>query len=138
GWTPVIIGFVAPALYLAGESYTHLAYAGSVSDQLLASAWNTLKVALLATFFTLICGLLMAWAARSVRHSDRPTLARACARIATSGYAIPGTVLAIGLLAPIIVFDGLVSTVWSRLSGVESGLWLMGSVGALVCAYVIR
>lgn len=138
GWTPVILGFVTPALYLGSASFKHLAYAGSVSDQLLMSAWNTLKVALLATFFTLLCGLVMAWAARSVRHSDRPTLARACARIATSGYAIPGTVLAIGLLAPIIAFDGLLSTLWGRLSGTDPGLWLMGSVGALVCAYVIR
>lgn len=138
GWAPVIIGFVAPALYLGSESIKHLAYAGSVSDQLLASAWNTVKVALLATFFTLACGLAIAWAARAVRHSERPTLARACARIATSGYAIPGTVLAIGLLAPLIAFDGLLSTAWSRISGTEPQLWLMGSVGALVCAYVIR
>ena len=138
GWTPVIIGFVAPALYLANETLKHLALTGSVSDQLLMSAWNTLKVALLATFFTLLCGLVVAWAARAVRHSDRPTLARACARIATSGYAIPGTVLAIGLLTPLIAFDGLISVVWSRISGADPSLWLMGSVGALVCAYVIR
>src|SRR5690606_21391590 len=138
GWAPVIIGFVAPAIYLGSESIKHLAFAGSVSDQLLISAWNTLKVALLATFFTLLCGLVVAWAARSVRNSDRPSLARACARIATSGYAIPGTVLAIGLLAPLIAFDGLVSTLWSKLSGADPTLWLMGSVGALVCAYVIR
>lgn len=138
GWTPIIIGFAAPAFYLGSETFKHLAFAGSVSDQLLLSAWNTLKVALLATFFTLLCGLTIAWAARAVRHFDRPGLARVCARIATSGYAIPGTVLAIGLLAPLIAFDGLVATGWSRLTGADPALWLMGSVGALICAYVIR
>lgn len=138
GWTPVVIGFVAPAFYLGSETFKHLAIAGAVSDQLLASAWNTLKVALLATFFTLLCGLAVAWAARAVRHSDHAPLARVCARIATSGYAIPGTVLAIGLLTPLIAFDSLLSTLWSRMSGAEPALWLMGSVGALVCAYVIR
>src|SRR5690606_2554152 len=94
--------------------------------------------ALLATFFTLACGLAVAWAARVVRHSDHPPLARICARIATTGYAIPGTVLAIGLLTPLIAFDSLLSTLWARLSGADPALWLMGSVGALVCAYVIR
>ena len=138
GWTPVVIGFVAPAIYLAGETAKHLAVAGAVSDQLILSALNTLKVALLATFFTVICGLIVAWAARAVRHSDHPPLARVCARIASSGYAIPGTVLAIGLLTPLIAFDSLLSTLWSRISGADPSLWLMGSVGALVCAYVIR
>jgi len=138
GWTPVVIGFIAPAIYLGSETLKHLAITGSVSDQLLASAGNTLKVALLATFFTLLCGLVAAWAARAVRHSDRPTLARVCARIATTGYAIPGTVLAIGLLTPLIAFDGLISVLRSQLMGAEPALWLMGSVGALVCAYVIR
>ncbi|NLC35692.1 MAG: iron ABC transporter permease [Alcaligenaceae bacterium] len=138
GWAPVIIGFVAPAIYLGSETIKHLALTGAISDQLLLSAWNTLKVALLATFFTLLGGLIVAWAARAVRHSDHPPLARVCARIATTGYAIPGTVLAIGLLTPLIAFDGLVSTLWSQISGATPGLWLMGSVGALVCAYVIR
>lgn len=138
GWTPVVIGFVAPAIYLLSESVEHFAAAGGVSHQLLLSTWNTLKVALLATVFTLLCGLVVAWAARSIRSSDSTTLARVCARISTTGYAIPGTVLAIGLLTPLIAFDGLVSTAWSHLSGSEPSLWLMGSVGALVCAYVIR
>ncbi len=138
GWAPVIIGFVAPAIYLGSETFKHLAITGSISDQLLLSAWNTLKVALLATFFTLLGGLVVAWAARAVRNSHQPPLARACARIATTGYAIPGTVLAIGMLTPLLAFDSLLSTVWGHLSGATPGLWLMGSVGALVCAYVIR
>lgn len=138
GWAPVVIGFIAPAIYLGSETINHLAIAGSVSDQLLASAANTLKVALLATFFTVLCGLVVAWAARAVRHSDHPPLARICARIASCGYAIPGTVLAIGLLTPLIAFDSLLSTIWSRLSSADPSLWLMGSVGALVVAYVIR
>lgn len=138
GWAPVIIGFVAPAIYLLSETINHLALAGSVSDQLLASAGNTLTVALVATFFTVLAGLMVAWAARAVRHSQQPPLARICARISTTGYAIPGTVLAIGLLTPLIAFDGLLSHVAGVVMGAEPSLWLMGSMGALVCAYVIR
>ncbi|HLT99575.1 MAG TPA: iron ABC transporter permease [Burkholderiaceae bacterium] len=138
GWAPVIIGFVAPAVYLCSETINHLALAGSVSDQLLASARNTLTVALVATFFTVLCGVIVAWAARAVRHSHQPALARICARLSTTGYAIPGTVLAIGLLTPLIAFDGLLSYAAGILTDAEPSLWLMGSMGALVCAYVIR
>ena len=49
------------------------------------------------------------------------------------GYAVPGTVLAIGLLTPFVWID----TAVGRLFG-GGGLLLMGSMGALVCAYAIR
>lgn len=138
GWLPVIIGFVAPALYLLSETIKHINSVGSVSDQLLLSGYNTVKIALIATIATLACGLVVAWAARTIRHSAPFTLARLCARVATAGYAIPGTVLAIGLLTPIVFIGGLAAWLWQLLGNPEPGLLLMGTTTALVCAYVIR
>lgn len=138
GWLPIIIGFVAPALYLLNETIKHINSVGAVSDQLLLSGYNTVKVALLATVATLACGLIIAWAARAVRHGSPFTLAKLCARVATSGYAIPGTVLAIGLLTPLMLIDGLASWFWQLLGYADPGLLLMGTTTALVCAYVIR
>lgn len=138
GWLPIIIGFIAPALYLLNETIKHINNAGAVSDQLLLSGYNTVKVALLATIATLACGLIVAWAARAVRNSAPFTLAKLCARVATSGYAIPGTVLAIGMLTPIMLVDGLGSWFWRLLGNPDPGLLLMGTTTALVCAYVIR
>ncbi|NYT60730.1 iron ABC transporter permease [Alcaligenaceae bacterium] len=138
GWLPVIIGFVAPAIYLLSETIKHINSAGAISDQLLLSGYNTIKVALLATAATLLCGLIIVWAARSVRYSAPVTFTKLCARVATSGYAIPGTVLAIGMLAPIMLIDGLASQLWQLLGNPDPGLLLMGTTTALVCAYVIR
>lgn len=138
GWAPILIGFVAPALYLLNETFSHLGTVGAVSDQLIRSGYNTVKVALLATGVTLAGGLLVAWAARSIRHGSPFTLSKLCARIATSGYAIPGTVLAIGMLIPIMLLDGLASWIWQLLGNPDPGLLFMGTTTALVGAYVIR
>ncbi len=139
GWTPVIIGFVAPALYLLHATVRHLQETGHVSDQLLASGFNTLKIALIATLVTLVCGLIVAWSARAIRHGTlAPRLIRMQARIATTGYAVPGTVLAIGLLTPLVLFDTVAGALWRALGNPDPGLIVMGSVAALVIAYVIR
>lgn len=138
GWTPVIIGFVAPALYLINETIKHLHTSGAVSDQLISSAYNTVKISLIATIATLSCGLIVAWAARTVRRNTGTTLAGLCARIATAGYAIPGTVLAIGLLTPVMLIDGAASWVWALIGTPPPGLLLIGTSTVLVAAYVIR
>lgn len=138
GWTPIIIGFIAPGLYLVNETIEHFHTIGSVSDQLLYSGYNTVRIALIATLVTVTCGLIVAWAARAVRHGAPMNLSRLCARVATSGYAIPGTVLAIGLLLPIMLIDRLAGAIWQALGNPEPGLLLMGTTTALVCAYLIR
>lgn len=133
GWIPVIIGFVAPALYLVVETYKRLHLVGGVSSQLLNGLGNTLIVAFSATIVTLLCGLIVAWAGRTLRESAGFNPGRACARVASLGYAVPGTVLAIGLLTPFVWIDTAVAKVFGG-----GGLFLMGSMAALVCAYAIR
>ncbi|CAB3868034.1 hypothetical protein LMG26846_02850 [Achromobacter insuavis] len=133
GWIPVLIGFIAPALYLVVETYKRLHMVGGVSRQLLNGLSNTLIVAFSATLVTLVCGLIVAWAGRTLRESAGFNPGRACARVASLGYAVPGTVLAIGLLTPFVWIDTAVAKVFGG-----SGLFLMGSMAALVCAYAIR
>lgn len=138
GWAPVIIGFAAPAVYLLNASFKYLHATGSVSEQLMRSAWNTVTIALTATAVTLLCGLIVAWVARATRSRPSHKLARICARVASSGYAIPGTVLAIGLMTPIMLIDRLGSSIWQAMGNADPGLILMGTSTALVCAYAIR
>ena len=138
GWAPVIIGFIAPALYLISESYKHIHLTGAVSDQLLSSAWNTVRVALIATAVTISAGLVVAWAARTVRYGQRQRLAVKVTRLASIGYAVPGTVLAIGMLSPLVFFDASFNTVLSWFKQTPPQLFLMGSTAALILAYAIR
>ncbi len=132
---PIVIGFVAPAAYLVWESAKRLQLGQGVSPGLLASLGNTLALALGVTALTVAAGLIVAWAARSQGSggagSHRAT--RWPARVATLGYAVPGTVLAIGLLTPALAADaGL-----ARLMGLP-GLPLMSLGVILVVACTLR
>ena len=128
---PVLIGFVAPAAYLTWESAKRFAQGSGISAGLLSSLLNTLGLALGVTVIAVVAGLVIAWATRTSISTQAPS--RWQAQIAALGYAVPGTVLAIGLLTPALALDaGL-----AQLFGAE-GLPLMGLGAVLVVACVIR
>jgi iron(III) transport system permease protein len=134
---PVLLGFAIPTAHLLSQTWTRLQSVGGVSKQLLASLWNTLQVATLATVVTLLAGLIVAWALRLAQARRRDRLEAASLRVASLGYAVPGTVLAIGLLTPLAWFDGSVSLLASAF-GLAPQMWLMGTLAALVIAYALR
>ena len=139
GWIPVVIGFGLPALYLAYEAIRRLDIARSVSGALLTAMGNTLTISLLATVVTLCCGLVVAWSTRRVRESAASqTPTQWIAKGASLGYAVPGTVLAIGLLAPLLLADQVIAW-FAALTGHQiTNLVVMGSVFGLIIAYTIR
>jgi iron(III) transport system permease protein len=128
---PVLIGFVAPALYLVWESAKRLHQGGGISRGLIASLGNTLALAAGVTAVAVAAGLVVAWAARS--QGSRPNRVRWQARVATLGYAVPGTVLAIGLLTPALAVDAALATAMGW-----QGLPLLGAGVVLVAACAIR
>ncbi|MDO5505652.1 MAG: iron ABC transporter permease [Pseudoxanthomonas suwonensis] len=134
GALPVLLGFAAPAAFLAWKSWERLQIGAGISPQLWAAAGNTLTVAALATVATLVAGLVLAWALRLAQQRRQPRVAQAGLRVASLGYALPGTVLALGLLAAVGLFDG-----W--LDGIVGGVprpWLMGTLAVLVLACTLR
>ena len=133
GAVPVLLGFAIPSAYLVGETFKRLNLVGGVSEQLLRALTNTLFLATTATLLAVACGLMLAWASRSMRESARFNLPRACVRLASLGYAVPGTVLAIGLLTPLLFTDRMLGQLFGY-----PGLLLMGSTAGLVIAYIIR
>ncbi len=137
GLAPILVGVVAPAGYLLWQAVRRLELYGGVSRQLLASAWNTVWIAVVATLVTVLAGLVVAWAGRLGQVRRRARLAGAGLRISSLGYAVPGTVLAIGLLTPMAWFDTAAGEVL-RWFGSEPRMLLMGSSTALVLAYTLR
>ncbi|MDR3004332.1 MAG: iron ABC transporter permease [Acidovorax sp.] len=128
---PVLIGFVAPAAYLLWESAKRLLQGSGISAGLWASLLNTLGLALGVTVLAVLAGLVVAWSTRQGVSTRAP--ARWPLQLATLGYAVPGTVLAIGLLTPALALDaGL-----AQLFGAK-GLPLLGLGVVLVVACVIR
>jgi iron(III) transport system permease protein len=95
--------------------------------------WNSAALAAIATVGTVLVGFLLAFCHRHIGG----VWATAFLRISSIGYALPGTVLALGMLGPMAWFDGLLSTMLGWV-GINAGLLLSGSAGALVVAYMLR
>jgi iron(III) transport system permease protein len=130
---PILIGFVIPTAHLAHQAWTRVSLFG-LSPNLLIEARNSIGFAAAATAIALLLGMVLAYSVRL----DRSGLASTAARIASIGYAIPGTVLAVGLLTPLAAFDNLIDAGMGRAFGISTGLLISGSGAALVLAYVIR
>jgi iron(III) transport system permease protein len=60
------------------------------------------------------------------------------ARVASLGYAVPGAVLALGILIPLGAFDNAFDGWMRNTFGVSTGLLLSGTVAAVMFAYVVR
>jgi iron(III) transport system permease protein len=130
---PVFLGFVMPAAYLVDETVSRVRFAG-VSTAVYRETFNTVALSTVATAITLAAGVAVSYAVR-IGGGARPS---ALARVASLGYAVPGTVLAIGLLPVITGTEAVADRLARRLFGVELGLFLLGSGVAVIYAYVVR
>jgi iron(III) transport system permease protein len=133
GALPVIIGFVGPAIYLVEAAVARIRFAG-VPGRIVRETANTVAVSLGATLLTLVCAIAVVYAVRLSR-SRAPA---AMASTSSIGYAVPGTVLAIGLLPVVTGADAIIDAVSVRVIGISTGLLLLGSGAALVYAYLVR
>ncbi len=133
GLVPVALGFAAPAGHLLAEALDRLRHAG-LSPELGRELGYTLGFAGAATLAVVAAGLVVAYAARAF-----PGGASAVAgRIASLGYAMPGTVVALGVLIPVAALDRTIDRTTAHLLGTGTGLLLIGSGAALGYAYLVR
>jgi iron(III) transport system permease protein len=103
-------------------------------QDLIRHTLTTVTLAATATAIAITLGLAAALAVRLIRGK----LAFTCLTIAGMGYAIPGTVLALGLLSPLVGTDNIINAVSEFFGGPHLGLIIAGSSAALVIAYVTR
>jgi iron(III) transport system permease protein len=129
---PLAIGFAIPAAILA-----RLALQGGDEQfgaRFATLAANSSLLAIVTAAIAVALAVVMAYGARV----SRSTTAAAVNRLAALGYAVPGAVIAIGVLIPAARLDNLVGDALGAMFGVSTGLVLTGSIAALVYAYLIR
>jgi iron(III) transport system permease protein len=129
---PILLGFAIPALKLAQMASSNITQ--RFGERFWSLARNSLTLALLTAAVGMILALVLAYGLRL-----RPTrLMTLSVRTSAVGYAIPGSVIAVGVLIPIGHFDNSLDS-WMRTSfGISTGLLLSGTIVALMFAYLVR
>ena len=131
---PVVVGFLLPAILLLrlafGDSSEE---AGNLSARFMTLARNSCLLAALAAAIAAAMALLLGFAAREGRH-----LSVLAGRVVGLGYAVPGSVIAVGVLIPVTRLDHWLADIWQQLGGANPGLILTGGLAALVYAYLAR
>lgn len=129
---PVLLGFVAPLIMLIWMSATggHAFF----GPRYIAFATNSFVLAGVGAMATVALAVVMGYAVRVAPSR----LVRLATIIASLGYAIPGGVIAVGLLVPLAAFDNALDAAMRAWFGVSTGLLLTGSIVVLVLAYVVR
>lgn len=130
--TPLVLGLIVPMIVLGR-------YALTVGDPLLGRGFADFVAATFGVAGTaaLIATGLALWLAYSARLVPRP-LNRLALRTATLGYALPGAMLAVGVLAPLTAIDKTIARFLNAQFDLGVGLLLTGTAAALVFAYLAR
>ncbi|HBJ91857.1 MAG TPA: iron ABC transporter permease [Hyphomonadaceae bacterium] len=133
---PILIGFAFPVARLIYLAAGDIARNGM--PQFVSFATNSVTMSVIAAGLTLALSLFLAYAQRGRTRNQKTGPMSAATRLATLGYALPGTLLAVGLLLPMTTIDKSISRWMLDQFGWAPGLFLTGTVVTLIYAYVIR
>jgi iron(III) transport system permease protein len=129
---PVALGFGLPAVVLC--NYAAEFYAVTLEADYFRYVWNSVRLATWAAAVAAGLGILLAYGARL---APRRTI-RGLAEFATVGYAVPGAVLAVGILVPLGHVDNALDELSRSLFDAPLGLLISGTATGLVVGYVVR
>ncbi len=129
---PVLLGFLIPVVMLgvmavgSGQNLFAARYIGLMQ--------NSVLLASVAAGLTVIGAVLIGFRART-----RPSRSSKLIVILSGlGYAVPGGVIAVGLMVPMAAFDNAVDEVMEAQFGINTGLLITGSIWLMIVAYIVR
>jgi iron(III) transport system permease protein len=129
---PILIGFAIP---IGGFLLMTLKSGDALHQQsFLELLTNSLGLALVVAAIACVLAVFLAYASRLAKSGIVPLFIR----LSTFGYALPGALLAVGLLAPLGQADQGVTRFLAQNFGWSGGLVLTGTLVALVYACVVR
>ncbi len=129
---PLFFGFMLPVFQLllwAVETFSTM-----VDLSFIKLTLNSLMLAATAALLAVGIALFLAYGKRALRSQ----WVDISVRVVATGYALPGTVVAIGVIIPFAWLDNSLNKLFHALFGIESGLLLSGGVLVLLFAYLVR
>ncbi len=129
---PLSLGFIVPAVYLLQLTINNLDTAFDSDFWELAS--HSFILAMITAIAAMVISLLLAYGQRL----EPNWLMKMAVRISAMGYAIPGSVIAVGVLIPVARLDNIIDS-WMRATfDISTGLLLSGTIASLIFAYLVR
>jgi len=128
----VFFGFLLPAAQLL--VWTLTTAEETLDGRFLSMVWHSLELAGMASLLALALALFLGYG-RRVQNSWPVRMA---VRIAGMGYAVPGTVIAVGVIIPFAGFDNSLDAWMREHFDISTGLLLSGTLVALLFAYMVR
>ena len=129
---PLLLGFVLPAALLLKMAFTE--GDAQFGERFLMLSRNSFVLAGCTAALGVLLALLLAYGARL----SKTTFAAALNRVVGLGYAVPGAVIAVGVLIPVTRLDNWLAGQWEAWFGSNPGLLLTGGIAALIYAYLVR
>ncbi|MBQ0817106.1 MAG: iron ABC transporter permease [Methyloceanibacter sp.] len=129
---PLLVGFLLPVWVLVNDAIIHVT--SGLTEAFFQAALNSLFLAVTAAMLAVAFAVVLAYG----RRQTRSKLVQVASLIPAISYAVPGTVLAIGLLIPLAGLDNSIDAAMRSLFGVSTGLVFSGTAFAIVLAYTIR
>ena len=135
---PLLVGFLLPGALLLKMALGERE--GEFAARFLVLAQNSLTLAGISALLAAALALLLGYAGRQAERLGqlRRAVARLANRLVGLGYAVPGSVIAVGVLIPVTRLDHALGAFWQQLGGTNPGLILTGGIAALVYAYLAR
>ncbi len=129
---PILSGFGIPFIILG--NYALKSLRNGIDIRLFNATLTSVSLALMAAILTVIFAIFLTYAVRI-----KPTkIMKFLARLASIGYAIPGTIIALGIFIPLANFDNFLDFYMRNWFGISSGLLITGSGLTLIYAYIVR
>lgn len=129
---PLLLGFILPATLLLRMALTE--GDAQFGERFLILSRNSFVLAGSTAVIGVLLALLLAYGARL----SKTTFAHAMNRLVGLGYAVPGAVIAVGVLIPVTRLDNWLAGQWAVWFGYNPGLLLTGGIAALIYAYLVR
>jgi len=129
---PLALGFVLPAILLFQMTLKNLETLWD--NRFWSYARHSLILAILTAILAVAIALILAY---GVRLNSTWGM-RLSARIAAMGYAVPGSVIAVGILIPVGALDNAIDSAMRSLFDISTGLIFSGTIAALIYAYLVR
>ena len=107
---------------------------GLLTPEFATATRNSLLLATMSAVLVPIVALALAYGVRT----SRSRMAGGAARVATIGYGLPGSVVAVAVIVPLAWVDHRVGDAAESLFGLDTGLIFTGTVIGLFCAYLVR